>query len=345
MAGIDMSDVMNDEILCVDKFIGDENCSKFCKRLSNNEVNDNRVQRLILRGNCLSTRSAQSIGEMLKENHSLELLSLEWNQLGSSGASFIAHSLEKNSHLEQLDLRNNGIGDEGAVAFGQSLLSNESLRVLDLRWNQISDEGAYAFEKVLLERKTPLSILLAGNLVSHKVIGLVEKWSQHYKVHLSQQPVEEEEEPQERGIIHVDEYEVKYKELLKEYNQIKHQNNTLSSQNADMRRQLDSSAITVTDLEQKVIREEFCNEQLEEKLRLSQQKLSELTHEFSAANSNWEMQRAEVAETHKRSIADFTTEIAGHVNEKESLKERLRKTKVHSCSCHTRIFFLYFQSK
>lgn len=90
----DLYRVTNEEILCVDKFIGDESCAELCTRLSESEstsANDRRVKRLVLRGNCLSTRSAQSLGNMLRGNHTLEMLSLEWNQLGSSGASFIAH--------------------------------------------------------------------------------------------------------------------------------------------------------------------------------------------------------------------------------------------------------------
>ena len=91
----DLYRVSNEEILCVDKFIGDESCAELCSRLSQKEstsLNDNStVKRLVLRGNCLSTRSAQSLGNMLRGNHTLEMLSLEWNQLGSSGASFIAH--------------------------------------------------------------------------------------------------------------------------------------------------------------------------------------------------------------------------------------------------------------
>ena len=91
----DLFRVSNEEILCDDKFIGDESCSELCIRLSQKEStslhDSHRVKRLILRGNCLSTRSAQSLGTMLRTNHTLEMLSLEWNQLGSSGASFIAH--------------------------------------------------------------------------------------------------------------------------------------------------------------------------------------------------------------------------------------------------------------
>jgi hypothetical protein len=322
----DLYRVTNDEILCVDKFIGDESCAELCKRLSQNESSnssDSRVRRLVLRGNCLSTRSAQSLGDMLRGNQTLELLSLEWNQLGSSGASFISHAMETNTHLEQVDLRNNGIGDEGAMAFGQSLLSNESLRVLDLRWNQIGDDGASSFEKVLQQRKTQLSILLTGNLVSHKMMELIDKWSQACKNH-SEEPVEEKPSPR----VEVDTFELRYKELLKEHSHVKHQNATFMTQNADMRRQLDASAITVTDLEQQLLREQFRSSQLEEQLRVARGKISEMTNEYIVASTSWETQRAEVAEDHKRALADMTTEIKGHVGEKESLKERLRKTKV-----------------
>lgn len=233
-------------------------------------------------------------------------------------------AMETNTHLEQVDLRNNGIGDEGAMAFGQSLMCNESLRVLDLRWNQIGDDGASSFEKVLLQRKTQLSILLTGNLVSQKVMELMEKWSQAYRHHL-EEPVEEEKPALP---VVVDTYEARYKELLKEHNHLKHQHSTIMSQNADMRRQLDASAITVTDLEQKLLREEFHSSQFEEQLRVARQKISEMTNEYIVASHSWDTQRIELTEDHKRALAEMTTEIKGHVGDKESLKERLRKAKV-----------------
>mmetsp|Transcript_2573 Transcript_2573/g.4683 ORF Transcript_2573/g.4683 Transcript_2573/m.4683 type:complete len:645 (-) Transcript_2573:90-2024(-) len=322
----DLYRVTNDEILCVDKFIGDESCAELCHRLSENESSGSkdRVKRLVLRGNCLSTRSAQSLGEVLRDNRTLDMLSLEWNQLGSSGASFIAHAMEHNTHLEQVDLRNNGIGDDGALAFGQSLLSNESLRTLDLRWNQIGDDGASSFERVLKQRRTPLSILLTGNLVSHKMMDALGQWALAYKKHQSEP---EEESAPTPPVEVVDTYEVRYKELMKEHQQLKHQMSAVNDQNADMRRQLDASAITVTDLEQKFLREEFRNSQAAEHLRLARQKISEMTNEHSVASSSWDAQKVEMSEDHKRIIAEMTTEIKGHVVEKESLKDRLRKAK------------------
>jgi small-conductance mechanosensitive channel len=233
--------------------------------------------------------------------------------------------MESNTHLEQVDLRNNGIGDDGAMAFGQSLLCNDSLRVLDLRWNQIGDDGARSFEKVLLQRKTQLTILLAGNLVSHKVTDLVEKWSQAYRKQ-EEEPVEEEKPP--TPPLEVDTYELRYKELLKEHNSLKHKHSTIMTQHTDMRRQLDVSAITVTDLEQKLLREEFHSSQWEEQLRVARQKISEMTNEYLVASQSWNSQRMELAEDHKRALSDMTTEIKGHVADKESLKERLRKAKV-----------------
>ena len=230
--------------------------------------------------------------------------------------------------MEQVDLRNNGIGDEGAMAFGQSLVCNDSLRVLDLRWNQIGDDGAKSFHNVLQHRKTQLTILLTGNLVSHKVLDLIEKWSQTYRNH-PEEPVEEENPP----VPVVDTYESRYKELLKEHTHLKHQHATITTQNADMRRQLDTSAITVTDLEQKLLREEFHSSQFEEQLRVARQRISEMTNEYLVASHAWDTQRLELAEDHKRALADMTTEIKGHVGDKESLKERLRKTKVGLWRC------------
>lgn len=240
-------------------------------------------------------------------------------------------AMETNTHLEQVDLRNNGIGDEGAMAFAQSLVCNDSLRVLDLRWNQIGDEGAKSFENVLQQRKTQLTIILTGNLVSQKVLELMEKWSQAYRHHAEEEPVEEEKLPIPVQ-VQVDTYEARYKEILKEHTHLKHQHATVMTQNADMRRQLDTSAITVTDLEQKLLREEFQSSQWEEQLRVARQRISEMTNEYLVASHAWDSQRVELAEDHKRALADMTTEIKGHIGDKESLKERLRKAKVCPCT-------------
>lgn len=43
----------NNEINCIDKFIGDDNCNLLCNQiLSNNSIYSN-INSLILRGNCL----------------------------------------------------------------------------------------------------------------------------------------------------------------------------------------------------------------------------------------------------------------------------------------------------
>lgn len=221
------------------------------------------------------------------------------------------------------------------MAFGQSLLSNDTLRVLDLRWNQIGDDGAMSFEKALKQRKTQLSILLTGNLVSHKVMDLLEKWSQAYKNN-APCPAEEESPPAppplqlEAGPS----CGARCKEVAREHSRLQQQVGLLTAQNADMRRQLDTSAITVTDLEQKLLREEFLRIQADERLGAALAQVSELTGQLAVAASMWEAQRAEMVEDHRRALADMATEIKGHVGEKDSLKDRLRKTKVRSiCLC------------
>lgn len=141
------------EILCVDKFIGDESMRSIVARLkSDGEANR---KRLVLRGNCIGHGGATALADLIETNSSFQFISIEWNQIASVGAIEISKALAFNKALKHLDLRNNGISDDGAIALANVLTAvNTSLQILDLRWNQITDSGATAFRYVftLLKR-------------------------------------------------------------------------------------------------------------------------------------------------------------------------------------------------
>ena len=47
--------INNEEIVCYDKFIGDENCNLICEKILSNDSSYSNIIRFILRGNCLGT--------------------------------------------------------------------------------------------------------------------------------------------------------------------------------------------------------------------------------------------------------------------------------------------------
>lgn len=46
----------NNEILCIDKFIGDNNCNLLCEKILSIDSIYSNVNNLILRGNCLGIK-------------------------------------------------------------------------------------------------------------------------------------------------------------------------------------------------------------------------------------------------------------------------------------------------
>jgi hypothetical protein len=159
----------SDEIVCVDKFIGDDQMQLLMNRLnarSSSNSGQRRIRRLCLRGNCIGGGGAKAIAEMLRTNNVLEFLSLEWNQIGSSGCQSIADALRQNHTLKHLDLRNNGISDDGAIALAQAAAFHSSsgktaLKVLDLRWNQVERASLSVhtvFVNVRSVRRSPMSV-------------------------------------------------------------------------------------------------------------------------------------------------------------------------------------------
>jgi len=94
----------------------DEVCLKeLLMKLSQNTI----IKTLDLRGNNIRQHGAESLGQFLKKNNSIEVLLLEWNSLGVWEASFglFCEGLLSNSSLKTQDLRNNQIDHSGAMNF------------------------------------------------------------------------------------------------------------------------------------------------------------------------------------------------------------------------------------
>jgi uncharacterized phage infection (PIP) family protein YhgE len=260
---------------------------------------------------------------MLKSNRSLQILSLEWNQLGSSGVSFLAIALEYNKCLLQMDLRNNGISDDGAVCLAEALVKNPSIQVVDLRWNQISDDGAQAFENVFKTRTSQLSVLLTGNLLSMVMTNKVEKWNNGiYRTQEEPAPVQ----PPKPVAPPVD-FDLRNKELMKENECLKSELQKATSRTSDLQRQVDTSALRVTDLEQITLRDQLKIRQLDETVGMAKVRIAELTNELSIAQDMWSKDRVDAMDDHKQQMQELLTEMTQCSQERDSLREKYRKMK------------------
>lgn len=311
------------EILCVDKFIGDEKCRQLCERILNPQATSySQVKRIVLRGNCISIQGAQAIANVLKAGVELNSVSIEWNQLGSPGAIFIAESLSMNQTLAHLDLRNNGIGDDGACSLASAVMDNKTLVVLDLRWNQINDRGALAFEPLLKknsERKK-LTVLLGGNLISPSVLARIDEWNRR-----------EESPPPPKQIFApapAPDYSAINAEVNKEIQQLRVECASLRERSDDFERQLQASALRVTELEHQLMREQFKGNQLEEALKNARIRIAELTTEKKALVEGWDREREGLSDEFRRRLDEKDLENSSLVAEQEILRNRIHKLKV-----------------
>lgn len=307
------------EILCVDKFIGDEKCRQLCDRLLDPmSTYYNQVKRIVLRGNCINIQGAQAIATTLKAGVELNSISIEWNQLGSPGAIFIAESLAGNKTLAHLDLRNNGIGDDGACSLAAAVAENSTLVVLDLRWNQINDRGALAFESVLKNSgRKKLTVLLGGNLISSSVLNRIDEWNKKEEA-----PVPPKVPPP------LPDYSAMNAEVNKEIQHLRLECASVTERGDDFERQLNAAALRVTELEHQLMREQFKGNQLDDALKNARIRVAELTTEKKGLVDGWDKERESLYEDFRRRLDDKDVENSTLSAEQELLKNRIHKLTV-----------------
>lgn len=297
----------NDEIICIDKFIGDESMSELCRRVR--MAGKDFKSKIVLRGNCLSPNGATSLANLLKNSASLQTLSVEWNQIASAGCIHIAHALHMNNSLLHLDLRNNGINDDGAIALANAVVEpNMTLKTLDLRWNQITDRGAEKFEKPITTRTLPLTVFLAGNNLTHKMMVLLEEWAKREPVEeepVSFQPLSDELSLQEQ----LKRAMVENNMLKKEIALLRQQNGSLQTSITTFEGQLNAAALRTTELEQELLRARFTISQLQDTLAATRLRLSQMADDQKRLISAWELERVELAAERKTILAEKDAEI------------------------------------
>lgn len=321
-----------EELLCIDRFIGDENFIKLCQEFQLSSTTTtrkafhlySRITSLVLRGNCLSVRSAQTLSNLISNNQTLLMISLEWNQLGSESLIFLANALPKNTTLQCLDLRNNGITNDGANILAHSLLQNTSLVKLDLRWNQITDEIVGNFEEIYKKRSTtPFTLLLHGNLLSPKMMDLIDEWNSG-TLRKDEVVVPPPPQTHDRNI----ELDIRIRELKKDNDQLNHQIKELLHQNNDLNRQIHVSALRNTELEQTQLRQMHWITQLEENLRQAKLRLINVNNEYEMATSLWQREREEMQEKYGQELSEYTNLLKISSEDCLSLKNSLQKSKV-----------------
>jgi chromosome segregation ATPase len=307
----------SDELALVDKFLGDQVTSDLALLLRH----DVRVRRITLKGNCIGQQGAMSLASMLENNTTIQSLSLEWNQIGSAGASAIAAALGKNRSLTSLDLRNNGITDEGAISLATALRLNETLTNLDLRWNVIGDKGVLPFDEILSKQDgTPIpSIQLSGNVVSASAMGRLDGIIQNVQ-DLQQL---KSYDPVANADAHVAKARIPI--LQKDVSDLQQHLEVAKAQREELQRQLNSSALTVTELEQQVLREQYKTKQADVDLEVAKTRIAELADETRVLTRSWDSERAEMMSRAQRDVREKEVEIRSLLAERDGLIERAKK--------------------
>ncbi|XP_030894795.1 leucine-rich repeat-containing protein 45 isoform X4 [Leptonychotes weddellii] len=117
------------ELILSDCMLSEEGATLLLQGLCAHTV----VRFLDLKGNNLQAAGAEALGQLLRQNKSIQSLTLEWNNLGTWEDAFATFcgALAGNGTLQQLDLRNNQISHKGAEELALALTCNASLQQLE----------------------------------------------------------------------------------------------------------------------------------------------------------------------------------------------------------------------
>ena len=86
---------------------------------------------------------AISISEMIKINHTLQVLNIRLNPIGDKGIAPITKSLD-DARISELNVSRCKITITGAKLLAAGLIDNHSIKLLDVRYNDITVDGAVA---------------------------------------------------------------------------------------------------------------------------------------------------------------------------------------------------------
>ena len=310
MAARDISVDQQIEISLVDKFLGDEAIIKLCEEKWSTAKT---IKRAIFRGNCLTERSTPALSDFISSNKELSYLSLEWNQIGTPGVISLATTFERSCSLQHIDLKNNSIGDEGAMSLSSVIEKNYNIKTLDLRWNKIGDRGVESLRGVIEKRRSDLCVLLGGNPISTTVSIMLEEWASPLKAQ------DEQENVNPNSLKKTDQL------LFRENDEIREEVKIVETQNSDLIRQLDASALRITDLELSLMREQYKSTKLGEDVHHSLRRLSDQSDEFRKLTDAWERERQEMSSSNRDAVLDMDSRLREVMQERDSYKDKLRR--------------------
>eukprot|EP01002_Notosolenus_urceolatus_P002562 NODE_1675_length_1336_cov_8.784771_g1390_i0.p1 GENE.NODE_1675_length_1336_cov_8.784771_g1390_i0~~NODE_1675_length_1336_cov_8.784771_g1390_i0.p1 ORF type:complete len:374 (+),score=62.51 NODE_1675_length_1336_cov_8.784771_g1390_i0:123-1244(+) len=107
------------------------------------------VTALNLSNNMIGAQGAKSVGEALRENHTIARLDLSFSGMGDGGCKEIVNALKDKSQLTHLDLSYNGISKDGVEQMLDDIRENASLRVLNFEDTDIPEEDLESVKKKL----------------------------------------------------------------------------------------------------------------------------------------------------------------------------------------------------
>ena len=307
-----------EDLAVLDKFLGDEGIAGLCNKLQSKPC-----KRLVLRGNCLGESGAAIMAEYIAKTDILEELSLEWNQIGGAGAKHLARALERNVSLEKLDLRNNSIRNDGAIALAEALKINKSVTDLDLRWNKVEDAGAMAFKSAILERIPRLSVHFSGNHLTGTVSTQIDNWLDGDFEDLV---AGESKSFNELNFARTPESQNARDNMMKaEAVQLRKDMIMLQEEVSSLNKQLESSAIKVTETEQAVLKESFRADSVEEQLRSANIRITQFNEEILSLNKEWDKDRQEAASQTRAAIEEKDKELYSLTAERDSALSAARR--------------------
>ena len=134
------------------------------------------------------TTGAISISEIIKVNHTLQVLDITNNPIGDEGIAAIARSLD-DANISELNVSWCKITITGAKSLAEGLINNHSIKSLSVRNNNITVDGAIAI----------LEAAVANGVCQEVIIG--DKYKSNDKVKELMSVLEERKRQEVRSII------------------------------------------------------------------------------------------------------------------------------------------------
>ena len=131
---------------------------------------------------------AISISEMIKINHTVQVLNIGFNPIDDEGIAAIARNLD-NAKISELHVQECGITDTGAKSLAEGLINNHTIKSLHVKYNNISVDGVVAILEAAI-----------ANEVCQKVT-IYDKYKSNDKVKELKSILEERKRQEVRSII------------------------------------------------------------------------------------------------------------------------------------------------